>query len=180
MRQQNNGLYDEYSDKISDYTMLPFEIDFDAGYTVGNGSATFFPFVDADRYLNDSNYEDDLCSLFDEPENNEDEDEQESDREDEVTLDDIECDAGSVLSFDKDPETGKISFEETFEWNATVHDRQLDYWYTEFSSRAEEEKACELILQFVDLQCRDRLGKSLKELLDGPEIKTESSRKIDF
>ena len=162
---KNRELYNDFADKISDYTMLPFEIDFDAGYKAGNGTAMFVPLVDSDHYLNDSNYKGDLYDLFDEGD----------DDWEEVTMDDIECDAGGILSFDKDPETGKISFEETFEWNANVRDRQLDYWYTEFTSGAQEEKACELILRFVDLQCRDRLGKSLEELLDGPEISTMQS-----
>ena len=144
---------DELAEQIYDYLPGNFWIDFDAGYSAGNGKARFIPFADADRYLNDSNYDDMEIPGYEYRE-----------------VGDYECHIDCWLDISKNRETGELSFAEEVDWDAYLGDYKIDQICDIFTDRSEPEIS-DLVFELIDLQCRDTLGKSLDELLDGPEIR---------
>ena len=149
----NRDSREELIDEI--YANVPgcFEIDFSKDFSIGGGEAKFYPLLDADLFVNDSNYGDQICMMN-----------SELDEEDRIEFEEIEADGYCVLTLER-LSNQEITFYEEIDISISVRGEMLDRYYTEYSTKTEGKEVSDLIIRYIDLQCRETLGKPLAELI---------------
>ena len=130
-----------------------FDIDFSKSFSIGRGKAKFYPFIEEDRFVNDSNYKDQICMMNSDLE-----------EDDWINSDEIEADGYCVLTLEESPNR-EITFHEEIDISISVRGESLDHHYTEYSTEEDGKEVSDLIIRYIDLQCREALGKPLAELL---------------
>ena len=135
-----------------------FDIDFSKGFSTGGGKAKFYPFLHEDQFVNDSNYMDQICMMNSDLE-----------EDDWIESEEIEADGYCVLTLEESSNQ-EITFHEEIDISISVRGEPLDHYYTEYSTGTEGKEVSDLIIRYIDLQCREALGKPLAELLQSISI----------
>ena len=130
-----------------------FDIDFSKSFSIGRGKAKFYPFIEEDRFVNDSNYKDQICMMNSDLE-----------EDDWINSDEIEADGYCVLTLEESSNQ-EITFREEIDISISVRGEPLDHYYAEYSTEEDGKEVSDLIIRYIDLQCREALGKPLAELL---------------
>ena len=71
------------------------------------------------------------------------------------------------LKVTKYKETDCLTYEEFLEVSVYVNDESLGVFEEEYSSECESEAAVALVTDYISWQCKEKVGMTLTELLDG-------------
>ena len=143
--------YKDGYDEIDDYVKGLFEIDFSQGFTAGYGEALFRIDVPDSYHTNWQEFECTLQEMYEST--------------DEWN---IWSEIGdNWLKVTKYKETDCLTYEEFLEVSVYVNDESLGVFEEEYSSECESEAAVALVTDYISWQCKENVGMTLTELLDG-------------